>query len=816
MLKPRWRKVLRELWLNKTRTVLVVASIAVGIFAVGTVQQLSTVILGEMQSVYDASDAAQATLFTGGVDDDMLRTIRRMPEVAEAEGRSTLGVQVKVGPDEWESFIVVAVDDFDDTRVDKLTPIYKVDGLPDVGAENTRWPGKDEVILERGSYAAQDALPPGLKVGERILLETQDEKHLPVTVSGLVYDPNGFPAVFTGSATGYATFETLEHLGGSPLYSQVSILVNGSPEQLQNKEYITQVANDVADKIEASGRTVARVRVPNVGQLPLQNLFDSLALLLTPLGVLALFLSGFLVINTISALMAQQMRQIGVMKAIGARREQIVALYLGAVLIYSLLALAIAIPLTAVVTGVMTRFLGGFINVTFPSLSLPLNVLAIEVAIGILVPLLAALYPVLKGTGITVREAFSDYGSGDAGAQASGITRLLMHIHGLSRPMQLSLRNTFRRRARLILTLITLVMGGMLFMTVGSVRTSLDNMITVALAYNQFDIQIQLEHNYRIARIEQVARQIPEVGAVEGWGSLQVTRARPDGTDGEPITISALPAESKMVQPTLSEGRWLVKDDENAIVISQGVVADDPDIRVGETILLDIDGKEYPWVVVGVAQVLGGPHSTVPAYVNYPYFASLTDNVGRASSIQIKAVPGSSLSQEELAAMLEDQLNFTGMHVASVFTIDRMRRLSGGFFDIIIYLLLTMGTLIAAVGALGLMGTMSTNVLERTREIGVMRAIGASDGAVLRIVVVEGVLIGLMSWTIGAALAYPAGAMLSTAVGQVLFSTSLPYVFSISGVVTWFVIVAALAGIASFLPAWNASRLTVREVLAYE
>ncbi len=145
-----------------------------------------------------------------------------------------------------------------------------------------------------------------------------------------------------------------------------------------------------------------------------------------------------------------------------------------------------------------------------------------------------------------------------------------------------------------------------------------------------------------------------------------------------------------------------------------------------------------------------------------------------------------------------------------------MRRITGSFFDIIIYLLLAMGALIASVGALGLMGTMSTNVLERTREIGVMRAIGASDGAVLRIVVVEGVMIGMISWLIGAALAFPIGAGLSTAVGQVLFSTPLPYVFSVSGVVTWFVIVAILAGVASFLPAWNASRLTVREVLAYE
>ena len=413
MLSPRWRKVLRELWSNKTRTALVVASIAVGILAVGTVQQLRTVILGEMQRVYDASDAAQAIIYTSGADEDMLRTIRRMPEVAEAEGRSTLGLQIQTGPDSWESFSVIAVDDFENNQVNRLIPVYAVDGNADIGAENSRWPEKDEVVIERGALGTRDALPADLKVGASLLLETQDGKQRSVAVSGLVYDPNGFPAAFTGSATGYVTMDTFERLGGTPQFSQILIRVNGTPEQLQDKDYITQVADTVADKIESSGRTVPRVEVPDVGQLPLQDLFDSLALLLTPLGVLALFLSGFLVINTISALMAQQVRQIGVMKAIGGRRQQIVVLYLGAVLIYSLLALAIAIPATALISGGITQFLGGFINVTFPPFSLPPNVLAIEIAIGILVPLLAALYPVLKGTGITVREALADFGSGN-------------------------------------------------------------------------------------------------------------------------------------------------------------------------------------------------------------------------------------------------------------------------------------------------------------------------------------------------------------------------------------------------------------------
>jgi putative ABC transport system permease protein len=114
------------------------------------------------------------------------------------------------------------------------------------------------------------------------------------------------------------------------------------------------------------------------------------------------------------------------------------------------------------------------------------------------------------------------------------------------------------------------------------------------------------------------------------------------------------------------------------------------------------------------------------------------------------------------------------------------------------------------------MGTMSINVLERTREIGVMRAIGASNGAILRIVMVEGVFIGVVSWVIGALIALPLSRLLAEAVGQVFLKSSPSYVFSSMGALLWLGTVIVLAAVSSMLPAWNASRVTVRDVLAYE
>jgi len=127
-----------------------------------------------------------------------------------------------------------------------------------------------------------------------------------------------------------------------------------------------------------------------------------------------------------------------------------------------------------------------------------------------------------------------------------------------------------------------------------------------------------------------------------------------------------------------------------------------------------------------------------------------------------------------------------------------------------------MAVLIALVGGLGLMGTMSINVLERTREIGVMRAVGASDGAVLRVFVVEGLFIGLLSWLAGILLSLPISKLLSDVVGVSFLDEPLIYTFSLRGALLWLGLVLLLAGLASLLPAWNAARLTVREVLAYE
>jgi putative ABC transport system permease protein len=97
-----------------------------------------------------------------------------------------------------------------------------------------------------------------------------------------------------------------------------------------------------------------------------------------------------------------------------------------------------------------------------------------------------------------------------------------------------------------------------------------------------------------------------------------------------------------------------------------------------------------------------------------------------------------------------------------------------------------------------------------------MRAVGAATRAILKIILFEGIFIGAISWLVGSLIALPLSKVISDMVGQLLFGSPLGYLFSIGGTLLWLIMIIVLGTVASLLPALNAARLTVREVLAYE
>ncbi|MEN9938264.1 MAG: hypothetical protein RLZZ387_4843 [Chloroflexota bacterium] len=792
MRSPRWSKIIGDLRSSLTRTILVVVSIAVGVFAIGVSVSARVMLERELSASYAAVRPASATLYPEPFDDDLVEAVRGMREVADAEGRRTVTMQVQVGPESWKRLTLYAVADFGDIRVNLLR---RVSG---------DWPPPErELLIERA------ALPMlGAKEGEQIAVRTADDTLRTMRVAGVTHDLIQFPSPLADTIYGYITFDTLEWLGEERSMNELYFIARGDTSDI---EHAQEVADLVRNKVEKSGRSVSFVWVPEPGKHPAASFFETLLLLLSALGFLSLALSGFLVVNTISALLAQQVRQIGVMKAIGGQGGQILRMYFTTVLIFGLIGLAVAVPLGAVGAYLLTGFLAGLINFDVTDPSIPTGVLWLQVSVGLLVPLLAAVVPVLGGIRVSVREAIGSYGLGKGQFGNGWLDRALGGLHGLPRPVTLSLRNTFRRKGRLLLTMTTLTLAGAIFVSVFSVRESLLLTLEDLLQYYQYDVQVTFSRPYRTDQVARTALQVPGVVGVESWGAGSARRVRPDGSEGDSVPITAPPGESALIQPTLVAGRWLVPGDESAAVISSAMLKDEPDLGVGSEITLKIDGQERQFTVVGVVQFI-----SANIYVNAPYFARITNNVGRTTFLLAVTERHDPDSQQAAKAALDAAFKRTGARVGTLETVAELRRNIELFFSIIVVPLLMMAVLLGFVGGLGLMGTMSINVLERTREIGVMRAIGATGRAVRQIVVVEGVLIGGLSGAIGALIALPVSRLLSDLVGVSFFQTPLSYTFSVSGTALWLGLVMALAALASVLPAWRAGKLTVREVLAYE
>ncbi len=800
MIAPRWQKVWADLWSNKTRTVLVVLSIAVGVFAVGSLATTFQVVLADMESDYQSVNPHVATLYTDPFDDAVLSTARRVAGVSDVDGRLTFSTRMKGADGQWHPIQLQAIPALEKMHVDKLGSRLPGEALPPPLADG-------ELYLERTSVGTA-----GAGVGDSITVEIDKGRQRPLRVAGIVHDGSGVMTTFSGQLNGYVTLDTMEWLGQGRLYNQMVLTVTERP---RDEAHVTQVARAVADKVEHGGRIVYVTLVYHPGEHPAMFLTRAMLVILALLGILIVGLSAFLVTNTMTSLLSQHVRQIGVMKAVGASSGQILAMYAVLVASYGLLALIVAVPLSALAGYAIAGFLAGFLNFDLAGFRVPPLALILQVIVALVVPLAAAFLPVRMGTHITVREAVASYGLGRGRFGRSRFDRLLERIRFLSRPTLISVRNTFRRKTRLILTLSTLVLGGAIFMAVFNLQRAFIIDIDEVIGYFLSDVNIDLARAYRKDDIASIVMDTPGVKSVEAWGVVTGQALTHDKQSANDVILWAPPANSSLIRPIMTSGRWLLPDDENALVIGNQMVRKRPDLKVGDDLVIKIGTEEHTWRIVGIYRM---PANVEPpfVYTNFDYLSRVMNGVGRAGSFRLVTSSADAAFEERVAKEAERRLRAAGVRVAGITTGATTRAQQATTINVFIVFLMIMAVQIAAVGGLGLMGTMSMNVLERTREIGVMRAVGAGRGAILRLVIFEGMMIGFLSWVLAVLVAVPLTYLFNTLVGIAFVTVPLNFNFEPEGLLIWLAVMLILAVLASLLPAWNAGRLTVREVLAYE
>ena len=802
MLRPRWYKVIHDLFGNKTRTLLIVLSMAVGLFAIGIILSARSILSEGLARSFAAINPSSGTVRTiEPFEEDFLQSVRSMPEVQEADARRNISARVEVAPGEWRNISLFVIADYGDIRINK------------VSSQSGAWPPPErEMLIERAAFQVIEA-----QVGDVMRIKLPNDTQREMRIAGAAYDPAQLPAQIDGTPYGYISFDTLEWLGEPYGFNELYVVAT-HPE---DKDWAQHVVNLVKDKAEKSGYTIPLSMTAEPGQLPMDDVLQGILLLMGSLGVLSLFLSVFLVVNTVSALLAQQKRQIAVMKAIGGGSPQILGMYLVMVVSYGVLALLVAIPLGTVGARALSQMLATMFNFNLPTMQIPLQTILAQVVIGLVLPVVASLFPFLSNLRISAAEAMSAHTIGKGRFGKNWIDQLLSgsnlwFTRKLSiRPFLLSVRNTFRSKGRLALTLTTLTLASATFISVFNVRSSLSSTVDDMIKWFDFDMMLTFDRSYRSDRVEHEALQVPGIVQTDVWLQLPVRRVRPDGSESSMMYMFAPNVDDSALvrSPAIAEGRWLTPEDDNAVLVPSALLQDEPGLGLGREIVLKIYGKEESFKIVGT--FVGTPFAPI-IYANYKYLSKVANRVGEADALLVRTHAHDAASVEAESEALEKHFEDVGLRVSMVSTLVNEKAEAEASFDVLVVLLLVMAILLALVGGLGLMGTMSINVLERTREIGVLRAIGAPNRGVAQVFILEGITIGLLSWVMGSLLAIPMSQGLNQAVGGAIMGTPLTYAYSMPGLWTWLAVVLILSALASFIPARNASRLTVREVLAYE
>ncbi len=782
-------KVFRDLWLTRGRVAFMVLSLAAGLISMGGVLSMRGVLRREMDRNYMETIPASATIDVGdrGIDNALMQRLRERPDVAVAERRAMRAARWRYpGEQAWGRGLLFIIEDFENQQLALIEP-----------ETGSRAPGPNEVLIERSAIGVL-----GASIGDHIELTTARGAPIDVTIVGVVHEPALAPAITEQAGYFYATGKTFELLGEGPALDEVRVLVADDPLDIHSVE--TQVEG-IATWLATQGAEVHEVKIPPPGEHPHEGPSSVVLLLFGIFSGLTVVLAAILSASLLSITMARQTREVAVMKTLGATSGQIRRNYALMFGIVAVAAIVVSVLPTLGLSRAGASLVGGLLNLDIASYATPPYVFAIQIAVGLALPLLTAAPAIFRASRVSVREAINEHG---ARIPKPGLERWI----GLSgnRVVQAALRNALRVPGRMLLTVGLLAVGGGLFVSALSVADAWDAVTEQVYETRHYDLELRLSGEVDEQALERL-RGLDGMKTVEVWGFTPVTlatesglplsRTYPDGGHGS-FGLSAAPEQTTLIDYALRSGRWLQPGETNGVVLNQMAASRIGADPVGQHIELVVEGRRADWEIVGVVEEVAAPAT---AYVTAPAFVARTGQELR----------GLRLSTDGSLRSIERVLSAEGVRIVAAVPLELLYNAMAEHVVVLIQALLGLALLMAAVSVLALSSSMSTSVVERTREIGVLQAIGARPYQVRLMVLIEGLFVTLLSLPLALLLTIPLAWTVGNVVGQLSFELPLPLDLSWQGMAGWSVGVLVVAAMASLAPARTAIRLTVREALTH-
>jgi putative ABC transport system permease protein len=786
----KFRKALSDLTISPRRTFLVVFALVLGIWGVGTVYVSNYILTRDLNTNYQRTRPAQLILHSDAFTDQDVRMVRENPEVETAELRDFTMERIEIYPDVWIPLWIFGVEDF---RNPSMAYIFPQEGkiIPDSGM----------LLMERDGK-----LVSGIRVGDSPRIRVGSAM-LNIRISGICFDPAQAPATQDAFIYTYTDKATYSRITGLPCNQRLIVRL----KNVHSAEEVKTIAGRLEKSFSERGITIRSVEIPRFNQHPHQWQLNTLLFLVGAIGLLALIMGSVLVSQLMRSILAGQLRQIGIMKALGASQIQVFQIYILMLLLMGLSAGLIGVPLSILTGKAFSYFVAGKLNFDILTTTLPFGVYAGLFVTSLLLPILLSVSLLLKGTGIPVLGALSDYGiPQNINTRKSRLSERLP----FSSAFIMAMRNSIRNSRRLTVTILTMALGVAIFSTGFNVRQSLWNLLSGLKQEMQYDVQVVLCGPVAAADAMAPFKSLDNVKEVETWlggrGELQSKVIASDKGSG----IIALPRDTRLLKMRIKRGRWLKSSSDFEVVLNQQAMDIYKNPALGSTFSLTVQNKTVNARLVGITEQF----ERAKIYVDQQQYDAVFNPAHAINSLVFVARDNDYRKVVQLKKDIERAIAGSGLNVLYVMSQAERVKIIYDHLNIILSTIVMLSFLVLIVSAIGMASATGINIWERTREIGVMRAVGATPRAIYAIFVYEGMIISVMSILIGLLLAYPLSQLAAVFFGRLMLGNAaiLDYAFSITGFVITLSVTLLFGWMASRFPAKSAIRIPTHKALSYE
>ena len=532
------KKAYNDLLIHPGRTALVIFALFIGLWGFGTILTSYTILKNDLTENYMRTNPAHIIITSNNFELLDLKNFRQRPEIESAEFRDLSFLRIEAYPDKWLPLWLYGVEDFDHFNLARFYTKAEITTPP---------PGT--IFIERD---AQNTLVSNLKKSSLARIRAGSKiKNIPV--SGIVFDPAQPPSTQDAIIFAYTDKNTYSEITQEQPSQRLILRINNATSVEQVKE----TAQKIRDTFNAAGITIKSVEIPPFNEHPHQFQLNTLLMINGLIGLLAFIMGAVLVSQLMDAILSQQIRQIGILKTIGASRFQVMKIYLFMILILGFISSVIAIPL-AILTGyAYAGFVAYIINFEILTVSLPAYIYWFLIAAGLFMPVLFSFSAIWKGANLTVYDALVDYGlsSKIETGKKEFVSRGALFF--LSNRAVLAFRNTLRRKKLLMITIATMILGVAIFNTGFNVRQALVVFLDNNRDSMKYDVQVDLKKQLPTTEVLLSFQSLDNLSRIETWsgsrGQLLTDAISPTNN----IPIVALPYDTSLLKWEVMQGRWL-------------------------------------------------------------------------------------------------------------------------------------------------------------------------------------------------------------------------------------------------------------------